>query len=78
MASEVVATGGCMSFLCFIKYSHPYFLGIVPTTPAALFLLCILLYSHLLNVHVLLDFDSSKIKQALGSGMMHQINDLFF
>ena len=31
-----------MSFLCFVKYSHPYYLEIAPTTPPALFLLCIL------------------------------------
>ena len=37
VVSELSGTGGCMSFLYFIKYSHPYFLGIVPTTPTAFF-----------------------------------------
>ena len=59
MASELSGTGGCMSFLYFIKYSHPYFLWIVPTTPTALFLLRILLlyilatFKNPLYVHVL-------------------------
>ena len=69
-----------MSFLYFIKYSHPYFLGIVPTTPTALFLFYyIAIFKDPLYVHVLqiLDFDSSKIKQALGSGMLQQIDNLY-
>ena len=43
-----------MSFLCFIKYSHSYFLGIMPTTPPALFLLSfyyIAIFKNQLNVH---------------------------
>ena len=63
----MVATGGCMSFVLYKVYSHPYFLGIVPTTPIALFLLriyYIAIFKNLLNVHVLLDFNSLKIKQA--------------
>ena len=69
-----------MPFLCFIKYSHSYFLGIVPITPTALFLYYAFYYiaifksTRALN---LLDFDSSKIKQALGSGMLQQINNLY-
>ena len=37
----------------------------------------IAIFKNQLKVHVLLDFDSSKIKQALGSGMLQQKNNLY-
>ena len=61
-----ILSGDCAHHThCFISITH--FITYI----------AIAIFKNLLNVHVLLDYDSSKIKLALGSGMLQQINNFY-